>query len=283
MRGLVLTACVVVFAPICAFISGDAFEKIADHVYKPHAFIAEKVSCGDVIFVRGGLLDRFFSEAEQSISAPYILITHNSDLNITEAREGYLARPRLYHWFAQNCVGLSDERLTPIPIGLMNPIYYKGQTTYFRSILERSAALGKLYLVSYLGCKVRRIRERVLAESYFKQLSVCNYRKKQPFLDYLQMVTQSRFVVCPEGAGFDTHRIWESLYLGAYPIVKHSCMDSLFEHLPVMLVSSWDEVTEEALLQVSEEFNRRDWDRARLSMEYWKGVIFKEQYRCRNT
>ena len=49
------------------------------------------------------------------------------------------------------------------------------------------------------------------------------------------------FVPCPAGNGIDTHRIWESVYLGAVPVVLKSefCGD---ENWPVLVIENWSEL-----------------------------------------
>ena len=44
-----------------------------------------------------------------------------------------------------------------------------------------------------------------------------------------------KFILSPPGAGFDCHRTWEALYLGAIPIVKTSSLDPLYKDLPVVI------------------------------------------------
>mmetsp|Transcript_16062 Transcript_16062/g.24090 ORF Transcript_16062/g.24090 Transcript_16062/m.24090 type:complete len:446 (-) Transcript_16062:91-1428(-) len=68
---------------------------------------------------------------------------------------------------------------------------------------------------------------------------------------YGQIIT-SKFVLCPQGLGWDSYRIWETLYLGAIPIMERSYgkWDELFNHLPVLFVDHFSQVTP-ALLESS--------------------------------
>ena len=52
------------------------------------------------------------------------------------------------------------------------------------------------------------------------------------------MMRKTLFVPCPAGNGIDTHRVWESIYLGAVPVILKSefCGN---EKWPVLLVDSW--------------------------------------------
>ena len=70
---------------------------------------------------------------------------------------------------------------------------------------------------------------------------------------YFKTLKQSRFVICPPGGGLDTHCTWEAFITGTIPILPSSPLDPQFEGLPVWLVSDWNEVTDEAAEQKSEE------------------------------
>jgi len=71
---------------------------------------------------------------------------------------------------------------------------------------------------------------------------------------YLAALSAHQFSACPRGNGIDTHRVWESLYLGVVPIVERT---TLSEHwrscgLPLVLIDDWGEVTPVRLRQESE-------------------------------
>jgi hypothetical protein len=71
---------------------------------------------------------------------------------------------------------------------------------------------------------------------------------------YLKLLGSHQFSACPRGNGIDTHRIWESLYLGVIPVVERT---ELSEHwracgLPLVLVDQWSEVTPERLSHEAE-------------------------------
>ncbi|KAJ3249893.1 hypothetical protein HK103_004298, partial [Boothiomyces macroporosus] len=46
------------------------------------------------------------------------------------------------------------------------------------------------------------------------------------------IVSKSRFVVCPMEDGYDSQRIYEALLLGSFPIVESSPLDSIYLDLP---------------------------------------------------
>ncbi len=95
------------------------------------------------------------------------------------------------------------------------------------------------------------------------------------FDDYLLAVFTHRFVICPEGNGMDTHRTWESLYMGAIPVELKNNNNRFYEDLPILLIDDWEELTEEFL---KDKYNQmmggsRSWNYDKLKMSYWKNLI----------
>ena len=73
----------------------------------------------------------------------------------------------------------------------------------------------------------------------------------------------------------DTHRTWEALMVGTIPIVVSSPLNSLFDDMPVLVVDSFEALTEEVLSQVYEMFHepQREYSFEKLFMDYWDRVI----------
>ena len=59
---------------------------------------------------------------------------------------------------------------------------------------------------------------------------------------YLEFLTDCRAIVCPRGNGFDTHRVWESLAKGTWPIVQDNAHTQLlrrqYPSLPLLTIDS---------------------------------------------
>ena len=81
------------------------------------------------------------------------------------------------------------------------------------------------------------------------------------------------FTVSPEGFGMDCHRTWETLMLGAVPIVKRGPLSRLFEHLPVIQVDDWAEVTRGRLRTWATELQSREFDFSTLFLGHWERSI----------
>ena len=87
------------------------------------------------------------------------------------------------------------------------------------------------------------------------------------------VMSQYKFILSPPGAGEDTHRTWEALYIGCIPIIQHSTLDELYDDLPVVIVNDWDEITkhflEEKYREICENLENRKYNLEKMSMEYW--------------
>jgi hypothetical protein len=90
---------------------------------------------------------------------------------------------------------------------------------------------------------------------------------------YLRDLKESKFCFCPRGNGIDTHRFWESLYMGCYPIAKYYPAHDFCYDLPVLFVDEWDEINQELLDRKWEEFSLRDWNYEKLKISYWEIFI----------
>jgi len=92
---------------------------------------------------------------------------------------------------------------------------------------------------------------------------------------YYMELQNHRFLISPAGNGLDTHSTWEALLTGCIPIVPKSALDRVFDDLPVWLVESWDEVTDENVKKKIEEFTAPDkkykWEK--LFIHYWEKRI----------
>ena len=102
------------------YISGDTFQLYADFVLDDeHTFNPTEAQNGSVIFVKTEYLKTFFNRYEPKIQYPYILITHNSDEEISEKYKPYLNDQKIIIWFTLNA-NYTHPKLIPLPIGLVN-------------------------------------------------------------------------------------------------------------------------------------------------------------------
>lgn len=249
-----------------SFITADWFQAQADHCFE--TFCAEEVLEGDSIFVRRADLGVFFSEQHGKIKSSYILISHLSDEPSPGEFSSYLEDPKLLAWYAMNWDGTLHPKLHPIPIGLANRKLPHGNLETVVAVQRKN--ISKKYLL-YMNFTIQTFsQERWEVFKRFAREPFCFRTGKKPFEGYLEDMAASKFVLAPRGAGLDTYRLWEALYVGSIPIVKSSSLDLLYEGLPVLIVKDWSEVTEEFLEEKYLEFMERKFSYEKLDASYWR-------------
>jgi hypothetical protein len=113
------------------------------------------------------------------------------------------------------------------------------------------------------------------------KLSTCDWvtvGTTTPTLDgrrkYLDDIRNHKFTFCPRGNGIDTHRLWETLYVGGIPIVVRHRALRMCEDLPICWVDDLLSVTPEFL---ESEFirirSRSDWAYDKLKFGYWQRLL----------
>jgi len=240
--------------PCYPYITGDAFRAYADYIYDEDTCNIEiqKLKAHDVIFVKTELLDNFIKEFHAFIEHPYILITHNSDVDIPGNHRQFLEDSKLVAWFGQNVIDYVHPKLIPIPIGLTNRYNPLGDPKPITlAIAATKKKKSPRSTTAYLNVNLHtNLQARLKVYEYFYGKPFCKIITDTiPFPSYLRNVMHAKYVVSPRGNGLDCHRTWEALYLGAIPIVQASAMDPIFEELPVLIVNAWEDISESMLLE----------------------------------
>jgi len=173
----------------------------------------------------------------------YVLVTHNSDLPIADADAARLPG-NVAAWFGPN-VATDNGRVHPIPLGLANSRWPHGDIGVWRRALGIPRTQVNLLYVNFNPATNPKAREPLLA--MFRPMPWATVERDVPLEHYAAQLRRHPFVLCPPGNGFDTHRTYEALHLGACPLVLddgHLWPDVL----PLLRVRSWAEVTEGLLL-----------------------------------
>lgn len=79
--------------------------------------------------------------------------------------------------------------------------------------------------ILYSGLKNKYTRLQ-MPHSHFINNSDQNY-----LLEYLHASIESGYIVCPPGNGIDTHRFWQTLYLGLTPIIFKDFWLECYDHI----------------------------------------------------
>ena len=262
------------------FISGDTFRAFSTYVFDETKW--DKMSdlkFGDVVFLKGDLMKKFFDHHFRSITQEFILVTHNSDVGAPGKYENYLNEPKILHWFASNPTLKNHSKLSPIPIGLANSRWIHGKLQMLHQAYENYRKPWRnretLLYANFDVSTNRKEREKAL--SYAKTAVGDNLRIVQtriPNEEYLKQVGNTKFVLSPAGNGLDCHRTWEALLMGAVPVLVSSPLDSLFENQPAVILKDWSSLNSSLLLSL--DFRNYDNHLADvLKAEFWAERINK--------
>lgn len=180
-----------------------------------------------------------FVEKLKYFCNPFTLITHNSDTNIKEDSEwvqAVLNSPLLNKWWAQNLCFI-HPKMHLLPIGIANSMWEHGnQALYKKTNNTKTKEIHNNFNI-YTNVVVRRECADAI-ESRASMLPMVSAKENA------ERLAQYKYCVCPEGNGVDTHRLWESLYLGCMPIVMNTPFTRVINHytcgeLPLVIIDSW--------------------------------------------
>ena len=254
-------------------LSGDAFRELADHVYDElnQSLNPLDVQSEGVIFVKTDLLQSFFETIHPFIQHSYILISHNSDGACPGVFHPYLEDEKLIAWLGQNYDGFPHPKMHPIPIGIANYCWEHGNGFVLQEVVKEP--IEKTYLLHMCFSTHTYGSERIPLYHKFLSKSYCKRAHKAPFKNYLKTLKQAEFTLSPRGNGLDTHRLWESLYVGTIPIVKSSTLDPLYEDLPVLIIQDWNLLNKNLIEEKKKEIQSKTYNMKKLHMDYWKDKI----------
>ena len=215
-----------------------------------------------------------------------LLITHNSDYPIDEARFSYLSK-KVDRWLAQN-KSVDSKAIESLPIGLENMILRVSpssrlgtHSSQIPNAIEKAKYIDHLSAqkinhdkLVYLNINPRTYRhEREYVINKFKDKEWSTYESGITWREYYDRIARHKFVFSPRGNGIDCHRTWEALYLRTIPIVKSSICMNDFSDLPILFINNWDEIGYDFLVEKYEEISSTKYDLSKLKISYWRKYI----------
>lgn len=264
------------------FISGDTFRSFAEHVFDGSRLHSRegRQPTGGLFFCPTHCLKEFVRDILPSIREPYVLITHNSDAQITEDSFGLLASNLLTHWFAQNAV-IRSPKLTVIPIGLENAwLRINGKPRDYVAA-RRGGVDRKAPRILYGFNLSTNVIERQKALNALRQSPLADHVNLLPN-DYRRTLRGYMFVASPAGNGIDCHRTWEALYMGVIPIVTGAGFYSQFPKFPGLVLEEWDEILKYSQADLADIFDEKIQSLQTAGLiwaDYWRAKI-NEAVRC---
>ena len=264
------------------FVSGDTFASMADLVITADTdlqILSNQISPASksLVFLEAEVasddrkLDQILNWFSSKLLTPTFLI-HNGDFPPT-TRQLSLVNEIGSKVFCVNVIEETDS-LFALPIGLENLHYANNgrlsdflryKSTNAQNLGNRQPKIFGAFNVN-TNPQIRVPLAKKLDASKFASFD--SNISRDAFRNEL---LSSMFVASPPGNGFDCHRTWEAVYLGAVPIVlKQSIAPSLVNGMPILAVETWDEVldlNQEELAKLYIETISNPKDKA--FMPYW--------------
>lgn len=247
------------------------------------AELPEKTGLKNLIYCK---IDQANDLLKNPPSHDFVLITHNGDGNITDNptrpfdADSRLMPPNLKMWFGQN-VCVKNDRIQSIPIGLENSQWFPElrKRDVITEIQARTWA-PRLTNSVYANFNIAtNPTERQYAFDCVKDYAWCTADMKFNGMDYqsyMNNIWSHSFVMCPDGNGVDTHRLWETLYARSIPIVKIGVNTMSYADLPIVYVSDWKEVSDIVFKCKPDIFkDHNKWNYDMLTFKYWQDLIVK--------
>jgi len=207
-------------------------------------FVPTLTKSNDWIFINGDYLYMFFDIIRTAfIPKKYIFIIHNSDRPFGQFELERLL-PHANHIYAINTT-IFHPKLTTIPLGFVDK-----QLPFLQSFQPESVPRDYEIYVNFTRGTNQNKRQECLDTIEGREGVV--YRTGLTVPEYYADLCRSKFVLCPEGTGIDTHRVYESLLCGATPVVLRNSLSHLYEKLPVCIVEKW---TDEYTVPSQKSFN----------------------------
>lgn len=224
----------------------------------------------NIIYTHTFYARQLFEKLEKMYPMQFIVVTHNCDTNVD------FPPPDNVYWFTTN-VALRYKQIRSIPIGIENDFWLKDKKEKMLRKLQTEPKYKRMIYCNHnvgTNPKKRQKPYDVLKGENWATLHVG--ANGSGFDNYLDNIYNHPFVVCPEGNGIDTHRLWECLYMGTIPVVTRNINLEFYTDLPILFLNDWEELNEKFLHDAYFEIKNKKWNMEKLTFEYWKREILPQ-------
>ncbi len=233
------------------------------------------------------IINSFFTNCIDKLRKSVVLIIIETD--IVEIKKEWLENEKLIHCFTWN-KPFEHKKMSCLPIGINHYRHFEELSNWLKNRINREENDKRLLCMncSLHTNKVRReLYEKMQNLDFCTQIEPVENKKSyfeksniegQIKIDVVNpecynIWSKYKFILSPPGTGFDCHRTWEAIYIGCIPIVISSTLNELYEDLPVLVVESWDEITEDYLNEQYQLIKSKKYDLERLNLDYWTKKI----------
>lgn len=248
-------------APESSFplLSGDTFMTMCHYQFNIHGAIEDNPYRADVNSHTKRVFAHAFPESRVAMNlvnsikviedielGDYELIIHNGDLVPSSSDMNFLAS-RFKRVHSVNWLG-DSKIVNPLPIGLENRSKLRnGVPRDFLIEIEAGLKPFAERDIELLVCFSLHTNKGERSSALVASKNIPGVHiEMEPMTPkaYRQLLLRSKYVLSPPGNGPDCHRTWESIYLGAIPIVLASSWPSFRYQVPAIAIDNWDGLPE---------------------------------------
>lgn len=170
-----------------------------------------------------------------------VLISGDSDMPVLCSQE---LGSRVINWFGQNLMCHNHIRHRLIPIGLEDRRFGRMGYKWIYRLPQRKKI--KKLLVPPMS-PTNPLRTSFLKIALVNPLDLSDLiefgDRYLNWISYFLLVRRYQFVLCLEGNGLDTHRVWETLYLNSFPVMIKNDFSQELKNLgfPIFLIDSLED------------------------------------------
>jgi hypothetical protein len=186
----------------------------------------------------------------------------------------------LQKWYSTN-VNLKNpefrqgQNIECCPIGV-----YEGYTNNFELTGDLNRRIAKITDKEILCLMNFSINNRQERFELFRAAQSCDWitsyqNSHLSYQDIINDIGCSKFVICPISNGIETSRVWESIYLGAIPIMIQNHWADSFNTLPFIKLQSWSELNKPMLEAAWNKFlaKKQEYCYNIVDANYWTNKI----------
>ena len=221
------------------------------------------VKDGDVIFVKTDFIEngKFYTDVWPYIDAKIKLVTGVSSLPGPKGNgvEEILESDKLIAWYPchVNPEYGYHPKVFPVPIGFTEQNRVNGNQEVLWDCRNKRIPFedksDSLFL-PYHDLTTNKVRQRIINSISESGANINLQPEKLHIKECLEYMDKSKYIICMEGSGIDTHRVYECLLIDCVPIMKRTPLERMFKdyNLPGIFIDSWDEIDENFIETIDE-------------------------------
>ena len=223
---------------------------------------------------------------EQSDKRVFIIFGHSID-TVGNEYSYFIEKLRVLHIFTQNCTNTDRCNFTPIPLGHEGKHIKKhGRASNSTTLLTKyqnqrlPIHLRDDVILSAFSLNTNTEERHSCLKSALKNEKVSviatgniSTSEKNTMETFYKRLTTHKYILCPWGAAYDTHRFWQSLYLGCIPITRYCPAYIDFVDMGAIFLDNWEELNDKELMREKTNKAIGDMSKNKYYFDFWRSKI----------